>query len=98
MGDIDNIDRQLSITETVRKTMMWNRKLFFHLIDLCLTNAHALYKMRNENPMSFPSFKLEVVRSLLNLDPDENLTPNNDSPIRLIGRIPFKRGKKHIYL
>jgi len=48
MGDEDNVDRQLSITETVRKSMKWYRKLFFHLIDLCLSNAHALYKMRNE--------------------------------------------------
>ena len=47
MGGIDNVDRQLSITETVRKTMKWYRKLFLHLIDLCLSNAHALYKVRN---------------------------------------------------
>ena len=29
MGGIDNVDRQLSITETVQKTMKWYRKLFF---------------------------------------------------------------------
>ncbi|XP_032687779.1 piggyBac transposable element-derived protein 4-like [Odontomachus brunneus] len=86
MGGIDNIDRQLSITESVRKTMKWYRKLFLHLIDLCLTNAHALYKMENEEPMSFPSFRLQIVRSLLNVDPTENFTYNNDSPARLIGR------------
>lgn len=56
MGGVDNIDRQLSITETVRKTMKWYRKLFFHLIDLCLCNAHALYKKRNQEYTSFPSF------------------------------------------
>lgn len=32
MGGVDNVDRQLSITETVRKTMKWYRKLFFHLV------------------------------------------------------------------
>ena len=65
MGGIDNVDRQLFITGTVRKTIKWYRKLFFHFIDLCLSNAHALYKMRNEGAAPFPSFQLQVVRSLL---------------------------------
>lgn len=67
MGGIDNIDRQLSLTETVRKSMKWYRKLFFHLLDLALTNAHALYKMNHEH-ISFPTFHLRVVRALLDLD------------------------------
>ena len=99
MGSIDNIDRQLSITEMAWKTMRWYRKLFFHRIDLRLTNAHALYKIRNENPMLFPSFRLEVVRSLLNFGPYEKLTPNNDSPIRLIGRyFPEQTIKRRCHL
>ncbi|XP_020294860.1 piggyBac transposable element-derived protein 4-like [Pseudomyrmex gracilis] len=56
MGGADNVDRQLSITETVQKTMKWYRKLFFHLVDLCLSNAHAMYKMRNAGPAPFPVF------------------------------------------
>ena len=56
MGGIDNVDRQLTITETVRKTMKWYRKLFFHLIDLCLSNAYALYKMRNAGATAFVFF------------------------------------------
>lgn len=87
MGGVDNVDRQLSITETVRKTMKWYRKLFFHLIDLGLSNAHALYKMKNEGPMPFPSFRLAVVRSLLKLsDTDHSITRLVSPPIRLVGR------------
>ena len=63
MGVIDNVDKQLFIIETVRKTMKWYQKLFFYLIDLCLSNAHALYKMRNEGATPFPSIRLQVVRS-----------------------------------
>lgn len=92
MGGIDNIDRQLSITESVRKTMKWYRKLFFHLLDLCLSNAHSLYKMRNKEPISFPSFRLQVVRSLLKLDPTDKCAYSNDSPTRLLGRHFPKRG------
>jgi len=29
MGGVDNIDRQLSLSETIRKTMKWYKKLFF---------------------------------------------------------------------
>ena len=63
MGGIDNVERQLFITETVRKTMKSYRKVFFSHFDLCLSNAHALYKMRNEGATPFPSFRLQVVRS-----------------------------------
>ena len=56
MGGIDNVDRQLSITETVRKTIKWYRKLSFHIIGRCLANAHALYKIRNQGGTPFSSF------------------------------------------
>lgn len=85
MGGVDNVDRQLSITETVRKTMKWYRKLFFHLVDLCLSNAHAMYKMRNAGPAPFPQFRLEVVRALLKCV-HESIPRNVSHPNRLIGR------------
>ena len=42
MGGIPDVDRQLSITETVRKTTKWYPKLFFHLIDLYLMPMHYI--------------------------------------------------------
>ena len=68
MGGVDDIDRQLSSAEPVRKSMKWYRKLFFHLVDLSLCNAHKLYKMQTTDPLSYPDFRLEVVRGLLKLD------------------------------
>lgn len=55
MGGVDNVDRQLSITEAVRKKMQWYRKQFFHLVDINLSNAHASYKIKSEGQTSFPS-------------------------------------------
>ncbi|KAJ8948032.1 hypothetical protein NQ318_003365 [Aromia moschata] len=87
MGGVDNVDIQLSITETVRKTMKWYRKVFFHLIDLNVSNAHALYKMRNEGPMPFPKFRLAIARSLLKLDDtDDSISRLVSPPIRLVDR------------
>ena len=92
MGDIDNVDRQLSIRETVRKTMKGYRKLFFHLIDLRLSNAYALYKMRNVGATPFPSFQLQVIRSLLKLDSSSSISPYNDPPVRLVGSHFLRQG------
>ena len=62
IGGIDN-DRQLSITETVRKTMKLYGKLLFHLIDLCLSNAYALYKTRNEGAAPQPERQGDAQKS-----------------------------------
>lgn len=85
MGGVDNVDRQLSITQTVRKTMKWYRKLVFHLIDICLSNAHSLYKMKNAGPTSFPAFRMEIARSLLKIDRTQSIPRIDCSPNRLVG-------------
>ncbi|XP_020298636.1 piggyBac transposable element-derived protein 4-like [Pseudomyrmex gracilis] len=85
MGGIDNIDKQLSITETIRKTMKWYQKLFFHFVDLALANAHVLYNQKVEKKLSFPEFRIEVVRRLFNLEVHKHsyLAPTHS---RLTGR------------
>lgn len=85
-GDVDNIDRQLSLTETVRKSMKWYRKLFFYLLDLILTDAYILYKMKTKNKISFLDFWLQVVRGLLKLDSYDNFSLLQQSDLRLTGR------------
>ena len=63
---------------------------FFYFSDFtiyytsCTRATHALYKMNNER-VSFPSFCLQVLRALLNLDPNDS---NSHLPklSRLIGR------------
>lgn len=86
MGGIDNIDRQLSLTETARKSMKWYRKIFFNLLDLILANAHILYKMNTKEDISFPELRLRVVRGLLKFDTHEYLTSIESSAFRLSGR------------
>ena len=34
MGAVDKADLLLSSIETARKTVKWNKKVFFHLLDL----------------------------------------------------------------
>ncbi|XP_066583388.1 piggyBac transposable element-derived protein 4-like [Prorops nasuta] len=86
MGAVDNIDRQLSLTETTRNSMKWYRNFFFHLVDLSLANAHALYNQRADIPLSFPKFRLEEVRNMLGIDSNRHSSSIQSSNLRLTGR------------
>lgn len=84
MGGVDNVDRQLAITASIRKSLKWYRKLFFHLIDLILINAHALYKLQ-EGAISFTDFRMKVISSLLGVDSTVQAEVD-PPPSRLTGR------------
>lgn len=98
MGGIDIIDKQLSLTETVRKSMKWYKKLFFHLVDMVLVNAHAMYNMNNTR-LSFPEFRMKIVADILQLK-DEPNESNETTPARLVGKhLPvFSEKKKRCVL
>lgn len=65
MGAIDRSDMMISSVDCTRKTTKWYRKLFFHVLDISMLNAHALYKTQNAKHKLFPDFHLEVIRQLL---------------------------------
>nr|CAH7724533.1 unnamed protein product [Callosobruchus chinensis] len=46
MSGVDRADQMMSYYSSPRKTIRWYRKVFFHLIDICLWNACFLYKKR----------------------------------------------------
>jgi len=85
MGGVDQIDKTLSLTETIRKTIKWYKKLFFHVLDIALVNAHALYNRNNpENRLSFPDFRLTIILKILNLEKEKRVS-SQISATRLIG-------------
>ncbi|KAL4125843.1 hypothetical protein QTP88_010083 [Uroleucon formosanum] len=92
MGSIDKTDMLHSSVECVRKTLKWGRKIFFHLIDLCLLNAFFIYKTVTIKSMSLVHFQLEVIRQLLEKYSTPKESPNRgrpstkDQPLRLSGR------------
>jgi hypothetical protein len=65
MGDVDRSDMMLSSVECVRKTIKWYKKLFFHTVDLCVLNAHALYLTKTGNRVPLAKFQLEIICQLL---------------------------------
>jgi hypothetical protein len=65
MGKVDRSDMMISFVKSTRKTMKWHKKLFLHLIDLSMFNAHAMYMKKSGTRISLGSFALKVIKQLL---------------------------------
>jgi len=53
---VDRSDQMLSYYSFERKTMKWWKKLFFHLFDLAVVNAHILHNKTSNKKMSLEIF------------------------------------------
>jgi hypothetical protein len=53
---VDKSDMQISFSESLRKSLKWYKKLFFHLLDISLYNACVLYKLQTGRKSLFPIF------------------------------------------
>lgn len=65
MGAVDRSDMMLSSIESVRKSMKWYRKFFFHLLDISILNSHALYNTKTGENMTLANFHLSVIREII---------------------------------
>ncbi|EFA01473.1 PiggyBac transposable element-derived protein 4-like Protein [Tribolium castaneum] len=92
MGSVDKVDMLLSSVECLRKTIKWYKKIFFHLVDLCMINAHAMYKVYTGNRTTLAHFQLEVIRQIvkkyakIQKTSKKGRPSSGDNPLRLIGR------------
>jgi len=103
MGAVDKTDMLLSSTECVRKNIKWYKKVFFHIIDLSVLNAHVLYKLNNKSNIPLVDFIYKLIKDILTKYPTNKLRAVRnmqvDSPLRLTGRhfadlIPSIEGEK----
>jgi len=76
---VDKSDMQIGIVETVRKSIKWYRKLFFHFVDIALLNAYNMYLMKTGNKPHLKNFRLAVIRQLI-------AKYANHTPVRRGGR------------
>lgn len=65
MKSADKSGIGLSGLVSLQKTITWYKKLFFHIMDLCLLNAHIIYLKTTGKKVSVANFQLEVIRQLL---------------------------------
>ncbi|RUM31931.1 MAG: hypothetical protein DSY42_02035 [Aquifex sp.] len=86
---VDKADAMISSIECGRKTLKWYKKLFFHLNDVTMLNAHILFKQKTSKNPTLQEYVTEVVHQLLEGNAMERSTPGRhvaDNPVRLTGR------------
>nr|XP_037290037.1 piggyBac transposable element-derived protein 4-like isoform X1 [Rhipicephalus microplus] len=89
MALVDKIDTQPNFSESIRKTMRWNKAVFFHLVDLSLHNAFILFRENTASRTTFVDFKRQVVSQLIeehHTEKSKRRRPTGDNPLRLTGR------------
>jgi hypothetical protein len=62
---VDRSDQMLSYYSFARKTIKWWKKLFFHLFDLAVLNAHILHTKTNKKKITLEIFYEKVAERLL---------------------------------
>lgn len=66
MDSIDKSDILFSSFDRLKSTIKWYKKIFFHLIDLSVLNAHSLYKTTTGNYSTpLADFQLELIKEIL---------------------------------
>nr|CAH7748743.1 unnamed protein product [Callosobruchus chinensis] len=95
MSGVDRADQMMSYHSSPRKTIRWYRKVFFHLIDICLWNACFLYKKRRTKK-TLLEFRDDVLMELLNpqLPPKPHMVIDFQShhfPAENVGKHATKR-------
>jgi hypothetical protein len=89
----EHTDIRLSSLQCVRRSVKWYKKTFFHLMNLCLINAHALYQMHTGSYINMADFQLEATRQLLQVHHTPKLSPKGGKPSK--GDNPIRLSERH---
>ena len=65
MGGVDLADQILQSFSVIRKSKKAWKKLFYYGLEVCLLNSFTIFKKVNQTPQDFLSFRLSIVRHLL---------------------------------
>ena len=65
MAGVDRQDQLLSYYPCERKTIRWPTKIFVHILQMMLINAHGLYNKYSGKKMNLYDFRVAVIRKLL---------------------------------
>lgn len=65
MGGVDLLDSMLGLYRIHLRSKKWYKRIFFHMIDLCVVNAWILWRRKNTNDyLSLFAFKLAISEHL----------------------------------
>ncbi|XP_054260003.1 piggyBac transposable element-derived protein 4-like [Macrosteles quadrilineatus] len=78
MKGVDRSDQMLSYYPSDHKSLRWYKKIFIHLIQMIMVNAHKLYNVANEdNTLQLYDLRLRVIEALL---PPKDVPPPQRPP------------------
>ena len=64
MNGVDISDQYTATYPFTRKTIKWWRKVFFWLIDLCVTNSYAVYREMEQDKIPHIAYRRSIVEAL----------------------------------
>lgn len=70
MSGIDRQDQMLAYYPSERKTIRWPLKIFIHILQMIMINAHSLYNKYSGKRANLYDFRLAVIRKLLWQQPE----------------------------
>ncbi|CAL7937381.1 unnamed protein product [Xylocopa violacea] len=97
MGAVDRVDMILSTLNSVRKSVKWYKKLFFHLLDLAIYNAYILYQNSTGSKQKFSEFHIALIKDILRKYPQNRSMAggekrkSEDLPFRAYEDYPGKK-------
>ena len=62
---VDKSDMQVGTIDSLRKSMKWYKKLFFHFMDLSVLNTHHLYVLQKGKKIFLKDFSLALCKQIL---------------------------------
>ena len=65
MGGVDRSDQQVLYYGYAHRSSKWWKRVFLHLLDLALVNAHVLFNCTSEKQLPQMDFRIEVAKGLL---------------------------------
>ena len=65
MGYVDKADMLKSLYEIDRKSKKWWHRIFWHFLDVAVTNAFIIYKEKCNNDFLLNTYRLAIVNALI---------------------------------
>lgn len=93
MGAVDRVDMILHSLNSVRKTLKWYKKFFFHLLDLAIYNAYIIYQNCTGKKETFNEFHLALIKDILQKYPQNRSAVGGGK--RKFEDIPFRLTERH---
>ena len=96
MGGVDLSDQIHQYYTCLRKTAKWYKKLFFHLVNLCVINAYLLYRKfsEDEKKLEHYEFRRSLCEALI-LEAPNAPKPSASAGRRLTGERPHRLTERH---